>query len=63
MYYPAYTGANTTLSIAMQSMGLEYSYAFRKKVAVPNRIEGYRGTAAQNTHMYNLLVTGLLKKI
>lgn len=63
IYYPAYTGAKTTLSIAMLTLGLDYTYEFRKKVAVPNSIVGYRGTAAQNTQMYNLLVAGLLKKI
>lgn len=63
IYYPAYTGADTTLSIALRTVGVDYTYAFRKKVAVPNNISGYRGTAAQNTHMYNLLVAGLLKKI
>lgn len=62
VYYPAYTGNDTTLSIALRSLGVDYSYDFRKKLAVSNKIEGYRGTAAQNTHMYNLLVAGLLKK-
>ncbi len=62
VYYPAYTGKNTTLSIALKSLGLDYTYDFRKKLAVPNNIVGYRGTAAQNTQMYNLLVAGLLKK-
>lgn len=63
VYYAAYKGMDTTLSIAMKSLGLDYSYAFRKKIAVPNNISGYRGTAAQNTQMYNLLVAGLLKKV
>ncbi len=61
VYYPAYTGINTTLSIALKTLGIDYSYEFRKKIAVPNNITGYRGTAAQNTQMYNLLVAGLLK--
>lgn len=63
IYYPAYTGRKTTLSIAMKTLGLDNSYDFRKKLAVPNNILGYRGTAEQNTHMYNLLVAGLLKKL
>lgn len=45
-YYAAYRGMDTTLSIAMKTLGLDYSYAFRKKIAVPNNIIGYRGTAA-----------------
>lgn len=60
--YPAYKGSKTTLSIALQSLGIDYSYAYRKKIAVANGITGYRGTATQNTQMYNLLVAGLLKK-
>lgn len=60
--YPAYKGSKTTLSIALQSLGIDYSYAYRKQIAVANGITGYRGTAAQNTQMYNLLVAGLLKK-
>ncbi len=63
VYYPAYKGADTTLSIALETLGIDYSYEFRKKIAIPNHISGYRGTAAQNTHMYNLLVAGLLKRI
>ncbi len=63
IYYPAYTEADTTLSIALKTLGIDYSYEFRKKIAVPNNITGYRGTAVQNIQMYNLLVAGLLKKI
>lgn len=61
-YYPAYTGPKTTLSAAMTSLGLDASYAHRKLIAKANNIAGYIGTAAQNTQMYNLLVTGMLKK-
>lgn len=61
-FYPAYKGKKTTLSVALQSLGIDYSYSFRKKIAVANNIAGYRGTAAQNTQMYNLLVAGMLKK-
>lgn len=63
IYYPAYTGKKTTLSAAMTSLGLNSTYAYRKKVAVANGISGYIGTASQNTQMYNMLVAGLLKRI
>ena len=63
LYYPAYTGRKTTLSIALQSLGIDYSYNFRTKIAAANGIAGYRGTAAQNTQMYNLLVAGRLKRV
>lgn len=62
IYYPAYTGKKTTLSAAMTSLGINSTYAFRKKIAKANGFVGYMGTATQNTQMYNLLVAGLLKK-
>ena len=61
-YYPKYSGAKTTLSNAMNSLGLDASYSHRKLIAKANNISGYVGTAKQNTQMYNLLVAGLLKK-
>lgn len=62
-YYRAYTGKGTTLSAALTSLGINSSYSFRKKIAAANGIPGYVGTAAQNTHMYNLLKAGLLKRV
>ncbi len=61
-YYPAYTGVKTTLAVALTSLGINSSYAFRAKIAAANNILLYVGTAAQNTNMYNLLVAGLLKR-
>lgn len=61
IYYPAYTGPKTTLYNAMAALKLDGSYAHRKLIAKANNITGYIGTAAQNTQMYNLLVSGLLK--
>ena len=62
-YYPAYTGNKTTLAVALTSLGINNSYSFRAKIAKANSIDGYIGTATQNTHMYNLLVAGLLKTV
>ena len=62
IYYPTYTGPKTTLSAAMTALGLDASYAHRKLIAKANNIEGYVGTAVQNTQMYNLLAAGILKK-
>ena len=61
-YYPAYTGSKTTLAVALTSLGINSSFVSRAKIADINNIAGYIGTAAQNTHMYNLLVAGILKK-
>lgn len=62
-FYPAYNGKKTTLSAAMTSLGINSTYAYRRKIAAVNGFTGYTGTAAQNTQMYNLLVAGLLKKV
>lgn len=61
-YYRAYTGKPTTLSAALTSVGVNSTYAYRKRIAAANNISGYVGTAAQNTQMYNLLRAGLLKR-
>lgn len=62
-YYPKYTGKNTSLTVALTSLGINSSYSFRKKIAAKNNISGYIGSATQNTKMYNLLKAGLLKKV
>lgn len=62
-FYPAYTGKKTTLSAAMTSLGITSSYSYRKQIAAVNGISGYRGTASQNTQLYNMLAAGLLKRI
>lgn len=46
----------------MTSLRLNSTYAYRKKIASANGIQGYMGTAAQNTLIYNLLVAGRLKR-
>ncbi len=63
VYYPAYTGPKTTLVCAMKSMGIDSAYRFRKEIARANGINGYRGSAAQNTRLYNLLTAGLLRRV
>ena len=60
VFYPAYTGAKTTLVDAMERVSIDYSYKFRKEIAKANNIQFYAGTAAQNVKMYNLLVAGML---
>ena len=62
VYYPAYKGKKVTLTAALTSLGINSSFAFRKQIAKANNIALYTGTASQNTQMYNLLTSGLLKK-
>lgn len=60
--YPRCGAKYTTLAAALTSVGVNSTYAFRKKIAAANSINGYCGTAAQNTRMLNLLKAGILKK-
>ena len=47
---------------ALKSIGADSSYSYRKKIAAANGISNYKGTAAQNTKMLNLLYEARLKK-
>lgn len=61
-YFPAYTGSAASIAPALKQMGVDNSYAYRCKIAAANSFTGYRGTAAQNTQMLNLLKQGKLIK-
>ena len=62
IYYARYSGAKTTLYNALKSLGIDASFSHRKLIAIANGMTDYKGTAEQNTKMYNLLCAGLLKK-
>lgn len=66
-YYPKYTGTSASLSDALKSVGVDNSFANRKKIAVANGIVKssalYLGTSAQNSTMLKLLKKGELIKI
>lgn len=59
-YFPRYTGGGVSISAALDDLGVDSSYANRTKIAAANEISGYRGTAAQNTRMLQLLKQGAL---
>ena len=59
-YYPTYTGTSVSIAAALNSMGLDGSFANREKIAVRNGISGYRGTAEQNGKLLTLLKQGKL---
>lgn len=61
-YYPIYLGNSISIWDALESLGIDGTYAHRKLIAVANAIEGYRGTAEQNTYMLSLLKEGKLIK-
>ena len=62
-YYLQDIWLGTSISKALESIGEDGSYQHRVQIAAANGIAGYTGTAAQNTHMLNLLRTGQLKKV
>lgn len=63
VYYPIYAGNTTSIVSALAAIGeKDTSFDHRSAIAKTNGIEGYSGTAAQNTTMLNLLKQGRLKK-
>lgn len=61
-YYKACDKKYGSIAIALNSIGVDGSFANRTKIAKANNISGYVGTAAQNTQMLNLLKAGMLKR-
>lgn len=61
-YYPIYLGNSISIWDALESLGIDGTYAHRKLIAVANNIEGYTGTASQNTYILSLLKEGKLRK-
>ena len=62
-YYPVYSGSTTSIVAALAAVGeKDTSYEHREKIAKANGVAGYKGTAAQNTGLLNLLKQGKLKK-
>lgn len=62
-YYKKYTGSTDSIVTALNSIGVDSSYSNREKIAKANGINGYSGTASQNTKMLSLLKQGKLKKV
>jgi hypothetical protein len=61
-YYPACSSSYSSIVDALNSIGVDSSYANRKSIAVLNGISDYSGTAAQNTELLNKLKKGVLIK-
>ena len=61
-YYPACSSGQTSIVNALKSIGVDFSYSFRKTIAQANGISSYSGTAAQNTQLLKLLKAGRLVK-
>lgn len=61
-YFPAYTGGSPSIAAALDALGVPSSYSYRAEIAAANGISDYRGAAAQNTRMLELLRQGRLLK-
>ena len=61
-YFPACAQTYTTLAAALESVGADASFAYRKQIAAANEVENYSGTVDQNTALLALLKAGTLKK-
>ena len=62
VYYPKYKGKSKSLVDALKSLGINSEKNNRKRIAALNGIKNYKGTAAQNTKLLNLLKRGKLIK-
>lgn len=61
LYYPAFNSGS--IVDGLKSIGVDSSYANRKKIAIANGISNYSGTAAQNTQLCSLAKQGKLIKV
>lgn len=62
VYFKKYTGDTVSIASALSNIGEDGSYEYRKKIAAVNNISNYSGTPEQNTHMLNMLKSGILIK-
>lgn len=61
-YFKKYTGDTVSIAVALESIGENASYPYRKKIYLANFGDGYKGTDKQNTAMLDKLKRGILIK-
>lgn len=61
-YFKAYKGTSDSLVDALEVIGAKSDFAYRKKIAVKNKVKNYKGTAEQNGKLLALLKKGKLVK-
>lgn len=62
MYFKKYTGKSNSIVDALNAIGADSSFEYRKKIAVANGIKNYAGVPPQNNQMLNKLKSGTLIK-
>ena len=61
-YFKRYNGRSVSIVDALQAIGADSSFSYRRKIAKANGITAYRGTANQNTSLLLKLKAGTLIK-
>jgi hypothetical protein len=61
-YFKTYKGDSKSIVDALETIGEKSDFAYRKKIAVKNKITDYKGTPEQNKKMLVLLKSGKLIK-
>lgn len=61
-YFTAYDGKSCSIVDALNAIGADSSFSYRKQIAKVNNITSYKGTATQNGTLLDLLRTGCLIK-
>lgn len=61
-YFKPYKGTSDSLVDALEAVGAKSDFAYRKKIAVKNKVKNYKGTAEQNNRLLALLKKGKLIK-
>lgn len=62
-YYPKCSSRYISLVSALDSIGVDSSYNFRKKIAIKNNVRDYKGTFTQNVSLLYKLKAGRLIKV
>ncbi len=61
--YPATSYTGNSIVEGLRSIGVGFSFSFRREIAQANGIKGYTGTLEQNLKMLELLKAGKLIKV
>lgn len=62
-YYKACSSKYTSIVDGLNSIGVDSSFAYRKKIAAKNNVKDYSGTAVQNNQLLAKLKAGKLKVV
>lgn len=61
-YFPKFTGTGSSIAAALESLGIDNSQGYRKKIYAKNFSDKYEFSASQNLAMLELLRKGELKR-